>query len=263
MSQRLLVLPDLHCAHQKAQKIIDSVPHDRCILLGDTFDQFHDTVQDNVASAEWLVASLARPDRVHCIGNHDTSYRFGHYCSGWTKEKSDAIAPIMKDHWPRLKFYHYEQGFLFTHAGYTWPLFKAIALRHKLSYKYQDCDVETVLKSLELESEVALTEAVNGGYPKLLAAGWDRGGREKHGGVVWGDASSFLPIPNVYQVCGHTPLRKPDRIWITKKAPMSIQRETYDQPVDMTDALSCNWFLDTHLKHYAVIEDGQITVYQS
>ncbi len=39
----------------------------------------------------------------------------------------------------------------------------------------------------------------------ILGAGVDRGGMQQFGGPLWMDFGSFLPIPKINQIVGHTP----------------------------------------------------------
>lgn len=257
-------MPDIHCQYKIAEQILTEVAHDQAVMLGDYFDSWNDTVQDNIDTAHWLVESLQVPNRIHFFGNHDLAEYFGgpFRCSGYTAEKSAAIVPIIKDYVKHLKFYHYEQGFLFTHAGFTWPLFKALCSKYHLTCKYRETRIETVLECLQLASEDAWENAVNGGCSKLLAAGWDRGGSERHGGIVWCDSNSLQPIPNITQVFGHTNHYVPDVIYIDSKNPQSIGREVYDQYVRPADLLSENYCIDTGLRHYATIENGELAIHE-
>lgn len=69
----------------------------------------------------------------------------------------------------------------------------------------------------------------------LLHAGASRGGRIPVGGVVWQDWYEFQNIPGLPQIVGHTPHP------FVKRKPKN------------------NWNLDTHLKDYAILEDGVVT----
>ena len=70
----------------------------------------------------------------------------------------------------------------------------------------------------------------------LLRAGWVRGGDQAKGGCTWLDwDEEFEDIPGVPQIVGHTIGKEPR--W--------------------KGASLC---LDTQLRHYAVIEDGKVTV---
>jgi hypothetical protein len=84
----------------------------------------------------------------------------------------------------------------------------------------------------------AAQDCLRRGQPhRLLLAGVSRGGDQRYGGVLWCDWSEFSPIAGVSQLFGHT------------------QGATVRRNGD-------NVCLDTHLKHYAIITDGDLAIHE-
>ena len=95
---KVLVIGDVHQSHQTAEQFINNWKGP-VIFLGDYFDQFHDSPQDAMETAKWLKQSLQQPNRIHLMGNHDFHYMLpvgsGTFCSGYTKDKHEAIDQIL------------------------------------------------------------------------------------------------------------------------------------------------------------------------
>jgi len=68
-----------------------------------------------------------------------------------------------------------------------------------------------------------------------FVAGMERGGPAKSGGILWCDWQSFEPITGIRQIVGHTP-----------------GHEVRYKKGDVC--------LDTHLHHYGLLEDGELTI---
>jgi hypothetical protein len=66
-------------------------------------------------------------------------------------------------------------------------------------------------------------------------AGVERGGPARYGGILWCDWNAFEPIKDLPQIVGHTPGRE----------------------VRYKGNSIC---LDTHLHHYGLLENGELTV---
>jgi hypothetical protein len=192
---KILVIPDLHTFHGQVEAIIARQKPNVTIFLGDYFDQFGDTPDENVQTAQWLKESLCQPNRVHLLGNHDLHYGYPGrhtFCSGFSPLKYAAIATVLnRPNWERMRLYHQAGGFLFTHAGLHRSFF------HESG--------EHVASFLHLTERKAL-EALNAGRLHWsFAAGRSRGGSEPHGGLTWCDWGEFEPIPKLNQIFGHTP----------------------------------------------------------
>ena len=233
-----LILPDIHDKIRQAQSIIDSVPHDFRIFLGDFFDDFPTGPAEAVLTAAWVKVWLHDPSSVVLLGNHDMSYGWGWknrrlICSGWTREKSDIIHTILQpDDWKLFKLAFWLEAdnpnpkhcrpWLITHAGFH-PQFVPVGTAR-----------EDRLLAIR-DSISAATTALHGYRTHaLLSAGWSRGGDQSYGGLVWCDwRDEFQALPGINQLVGHTLGAEP-RVKKTKNG-QSI----------------C---LDTNLAHYALYD---------
>jgi hypothetical protein len=191
-----LVIGDIHTKEYIVDQIIANHPHDRVVLMGDYFDDFHDTADLNRLTACWLREKLY-DDRFVCLmGNHDIHYasRDIPYCSGYTMAKFDAINQVLTPgDWKRLQYLHVEQGWWCSHAGVTEHWFAHPVEGVTEAYAHR-CIAHDVLM---MES---------GQFPLCLyAADHYRGGSNFKGGILWNDWRNLDIIPGVPQIVGHTP----------------------------------------------------------
>ena len=99
---RTLIVPDVHTATAQVEAVIrkHGIGCERVVLVGDYFDEFHDTPADAERVAKWLIKSAQDARRVHLIGNHDLRYIGGeataeaYRCPGWSIEKYEVARPI-------------------------------------------------------------------------------------------------------------------------------------------------------------------------
>lgn len=267
---RILVLSDIHHRHLRAQSIIDKVPHDKCILLGDYFDAWGDSDYEAMDTAAWLRdAVLPNKKIVPLIGNHCTHYFYNNNsnfpCSGYTISKNKVINEILKaEHKAQFSWYHIDAGFIFVHAGVTKSLWTKMRTGTHSEDKRDNC-LELLDDVLKFHVEFNDKEARLGNSAYLFSAGWDRGGYYPEGGINWVDWNSFVPIKNINQIVGHTRHKVP-QIFIQQqsggifKAPIT---EYYKSNRNFNNPLSANYALDTDSSHYMVIEDGVVNIYDS
>ena len=229
-SQTHLIIPDIHHKIQIVEEIRQSHPGIPAIFLGDYFDDFYDTPDDMRATCRWLRNSLENTSDVFLIGNHCFAYlsyelgvRWGS-CSGWTPAKHG----VFHEYFPgdlllrQCRWMVDCQDWLITHAGVSNDLYRAFSKRRS-----KDDIFEWVANA-----QNALLAGV--AHPALLA-GFDRGGSQKTGGILWCDWNSFRPIPQFRQILGHTP----------------------GNDVRFKRGDVC---LDTNLKDYGLLEDGKLTI---
>lgn len=229
MSEKLLIISDIHEAHAFAERIIKHVNPDRVLFLGDYMDEWNDNPRLIGETAKWLRWSVHQPNRIHLWGNHDLPYAYpceATLCPGWTKEKHAAVqANIGQNEWDKIKFYHWEKDWLFTHAGLT--------IRHLKPFHG---DVAQQLKTGEEEAYMFL---------KYRNPHWFYFIGTTPGGILWCRPGTtnmeFMPIEGVNQMFGHT-------IW--------------DKPWSMNWTGGQNWCIDTQLSHYAILEDGKMTIHE-
>ncbi len=225
-----LVIPDIHHKIECVQKIRALHPDLPAVFLGDYFDDFEDTPSDMEKTCEWLAEAIGNEKDSFLVGNHCfayLSYELGvtwGYCSGWTRAKQQ----IFHHYFPhdsllrQAKWFVKKQGWLLTHAGINNPLFKSFAAR-----KTEE-DIEHWIE----DAQNALLAGI--AHPAFVA-GHDRGGPYQHGGLLWCDWDSFRPIKGIRQILGHTPAK--------------TVRRKHDSVC-----------LDTHLRHYGILEQGALTV---
>jgi hypothetical protein len=117
---------------------------------------------------------------------------------------------------------------------------------------------------------------------ELFAAGWDRGGSSRHGGMNWVDWRYLAPINGINQIVGHSTHAIPE-ILIQKEGGALSKKDVIEhyklqaniekykliskQPVSANiiepKYLSVSYNLDTNSNHYMVIEDGVVNIYDS
>lgn len=238
---RYLIIPDVHDKIDTAQRVIDKVPHDRRVFLGDFFDDWETGPRQAGATARWLRQWLHDPDTDVLWGNHDLSYGHGnenneHICSGFSKNKWRAIqANLSRDDWTKFKLHVWIPGprsrpWLLTHAGFdSHFLPDGQDLRTTV-----DARCEFALRSLQ--SPIPYER---GRGHTILGPGHDRGGHQHKGGVTWCDWFSFRPPPGADQLVGHTPGREP-------------------KVEDYPDCIAV--CLDTSMRHVGLMEDGLLSV---
>jgi len=205
---KILVIGDIHNHWVKAEAIASKYDDHTIVFVGDYFDDFGDTAIDADQTARWLKESLTKPNRIHLMGNHDINYSYLNYrkdsrgnlqnlyhCSGYTLQKDDAINRVMtNEDWDKIKMYHYENGWFFTHAGLSHYWFEHPVL---------GTTPEVIIKKIDEATELYK----NREYTDILgAAGRCRGGSHKAGGILWHDHyRESNTIPGIKQVYGHTP----------------------------------------------------------
>lgn len=241
MGTRIIVIPDIHDKIDNIEKLLNSESHDNVIFLGDYFDSFNGDQFEAIYTAEWLISSLKHKNRIHLFGNHDVHYLGNNnntLCSGYTLAKKQAIRSFIKDeHISQLKWYHIQSNALFCHGG--------------LHNSYITCakNLDAIDKYLNTQVEFANRSLFeNKGYHWFMHAGVVRGGHAPFGGLVWCDFyREFQHVDGITQIVGHTPRSYPH--YIDDK---DHNHWFEDFKIDGTWSLG----LDTHLQHYALIEDN-------
>lgn len=233
----IIVIPDSHLQIRKLDFIFNEWYNDSntIVMLGDEFDDFGDSPRQNEEMARWLSKALDLPNVVSLIGNHTLSYMVKpSRCSGWSQAKQNVIDPFLPKMKEKMKFFYHtivnDKQFLLSHAGLH-PRFLPARL-----------DLEDLPSFLEDESTVA-RECLTTEFPHwFFHAGMSRGGPYPVGGIMWMDWDEFTPIEGLNQLTGHTRGQT-----VRKKAGM----------------FSENYCLDTHLCHFAEINDvGDVIIHK-
>lgn len=237
---KTLIISDIHNCIEKVDKIIKHESADQIVFLGDYFDDFGDDYRVATQTANWLAASLAQPNRIHLMGNHDISYAIAHRsykCSGYESGKDYAINSILSESdWRKLKTHTWVGNYLCSHAGV-----------HKYFYtKYGEN------KPFNIWLDTICNEAMENAYDlkpalPILRAGQSRGGIEVHGGIMWCDRDEFVAIDGINQIFGHTPSKRP--LWLEYGSPLS-------------KAYSKNLALDNygHSNYYAIHDNDFVSI---
>jgi hypothetical protein len=231
---KTIVIPDLHHRLAWVAPTVAAERPDRVIFLGDGPDARGKAGKGYSAAARLIVfmkAWLARDDVVWLIGNHEAQYIFNHEDIRsnawkhwrWKRYRDD----FGMSWWRKMKLAHSEQGWLLSHAGF----------REELAHPILGFDpvwLERYEREMFEASCLAPTSWTMIGDGRLQQPKGNRGG------VTWLDWNTeFKPIPGVNQIVGHTEDVEPR--W-------------------NNTAESLNLCLDTGCRHYALIEDGNVTV---
>ena len=119
-------------------------------------------------------------------------------CSGFSSQKKIAINEVMTiQDWDKLKYFHYENGWWFSHAGITKYWFQ-----HPMS---EGLTIENIQRIID-HSIIKLKADDHSNA--IWASTHTRGGNHAVGGLVWQDWRDLELIPNFKQVVGHTPLNR-------------------------------------------------------
>ena len=200
------------------------------VLIGDYFDDFDDTINDAIKTAEWLKHSLQYANRVHLMGNHDFQYMLpvtsGVWCSGYTIAKHNSIKQVLTPQdWLRVKYFHSIDNCWFSHAGITRQWFD-----HPIH--------GTTIDGIEDKINAAVQSSQARDYTQIgciYGADYYRGGQFKKGGILWNDWRNSEHFKDITQVMGHTPVN-------------SITVDT-DESLNST-----NINVDTHMHQVAILD---------
>lgn len=197
--KKTLVIGDIHLNHKKIKQILKKWDGP-IIQLGDWFDNFGEKEADTIATAKLFKEFVHRPETITLMGNHDIQYRINDqgaiYCSGYEQWKYDTINGIVEEKdWCKLKYFHYEKNFWFSHAGIS-------------DFWFQHPLLGTTTEVIEQKiskAEAALEARDYRRIGCLYAADYYRGGNNVFGGLLWNDWSNVQQHDGITEVVGHTP----------------------------------------------------------
>jgi hypothetical protein len=198
---KILVIGDIHNKTEIAELYLKSWGG-KVVFVGDYFDDFYDTPDDAIRTAEWLKDSLTKPERIHLMGNHDFHYMMpiesNMYCSGYSPDKHKVIQNILtNEDWSKVKYFHAENDCWFSHAGITYNWFS-----HPIYGTTKDT-IESIVAQGILDIQNRIYDGT--GIKALYAADRYRGGRFEKGGLLWNDWRNADFFPGITQIVGHTP----------------------------------------------------------
>jgi len=121
---RICVIPDLHNKIDVADYIIneEDAHVDEFVLLGDYFDDYNDTPEDNRETGLFINEFINNDKFKFLIGNHDLHYIINHapyQCkNSYEDEKFNAINEVVsEDAWEKMVWTHIRDKWLFSHSG--------------------------------------------------------------------------------------------------------------------------------------------------
>jgi metallophosphoesterase superfamily enzyme len=228
-TMRYLIIPDVHDKIRRANQIIEREPHDHLLLLGDFFDDFKTGVTDASDTAKQVKQWLNDPNTTCLLGNHDMSYEWGRQnrrliCAGYDAAKWITIhGTLTARDWQQFKLHIWLEGD-------ERPWLVTHAGIHPAWLKYTEPD--DYRAHIDKICGDAWTRLNRGEHHFLLGCGASRSGDQK-------DWAELIPMPGLNQLVGHTPAQ-------------TVRHK--DTPT------SRNICLDTHLRHYAVFENGHLEI---
>ena len=80
----------------------------------------------------------------------------------------------------------------------------------------------------------------------------------EHGGIFWCDLSEFVPVEWLSQIFGHSCRKFPTIIGQNGDLDIFSSEICLNRPLKVEDHFSI--CIDTNNQHYAIIEDGEITL---
>ena len=210
-----IIIPDVHQNYSFLEKLLalhDPGSVERYIFLGDLFDA-KDPFFANRESLERtlrLVSDLIRVTSnqvVMILGNHDILYFFGRDESGLKpvcknrlyeyygvpdRSKMTLLREMnLSDMWDLFQLAHFEQGYLFSHAGITKDFW---SIRSSVEHNVETLNLR-MGNLIDPQGEIS----------PLFRAGFSRGGDMQRGGPLWLDWNAeFTEEIGVPQIVGHT-----------------------------------------------------------
>lgn len=262
--KKVIVIPDIHNRINCVKQIlIQESPYDRAVFLGDWFDDFGDSATSARRTALALKNSLLNPKHVHLWGNHDLGYCYDNIyaiCSGWSHDKKTAIADIIRgNEWNLFKFFHIEQNWLLSHAGYSFHYLPPVLPNNKVNLQ----NISNYLFQQNEQASVALDTNQEHWFYRFGDSRTNNPRGVKCGGLVWADMNAeFKPIKGINQIFGHTIQPRP---LATKSDSFDMQKSYEFKQLDydgeiLPDNKGWSLCLDTNSRHYGVIEGGKLTV---
>lgn len=248
------IIADIHNKVDQAEAIIQEIEKNprikKVILLGDYFDDFHDSPSLAKKTALWLKQSLENPKRLHLYGNHDLAYFYPWnqhlLCPGWEINKQKEISKILGEQ-EIEKFKPHclikkdklsdSPTTLISHAGISIPSLYGILNPEDIEKGgrlefLNELSTQEHLEKLEVETPSWQRSLQTGDFHFLMTQG-TRVGQKSHGGPQWLDWSNLTPIDNLNQIVGHSIVKSPE---------MKINEK------------SKNYCLDTNLKHFFILD---------
>lgn len=251
----ILIIPDIHQDSQWVHRILSTAkPFRKIILLGDYFDTKEGHPLHSIITTLIELKQTYGANIIMLMGNHDLPYTQYAYAargkdytsrkpndraSGYTSNQAQKIHKNLGyDFLKTLKPFHWEEDILFTHAGLS-PHWIAHLIYHDNLKQAINQFLQDTLQGGAIQPSPLLRES---GYRRYHTEGTPYRpdtytGENKAGGILWQDFTDFEEIPGIRQIIGHT---------------------THTEPQITTQGSIA---LDTHQRHYALLQNGIISIY--
>jgi hypothetical protein len=199
-----IFVPDIH--GESLWKEIVKNEEDTYVFLGDYFDSFHISIEDQLKNFEDLL-EFKEKNKEKCkflLGNHDIHYLLAEdflgECirgSGFDMYNAYKILSLFNNVKDDFQLAYQINNILCTHAG--------------LTQDHYDIDLKEIHENYpEFNYGDLLNHLWKNKSEKLMRVGHWRGGRHPYGGVFWCDRRELMkdPLKGITQIVGHTPTKK-------------------------------------------------------
>lgn len=188
MKRKLVIIGDVH-GRQDWKRIANIEGEARYIFLGDYFDSFDISIEDQVKNFEEILEFKKNNDVILLMGNHDFHYIHNlETYSGWSGITRMHAEPLLKS--AGLKVLHEEHNILFSHAGVTQSFLDGLEVDH-MEYDWEKLNDYLLENPTEIRWKY---KRVQSHY-----------GDNIYQGPLWvRPYSLLLDMYEMYQVVGHT-----------------------------------------------------------
>jgi len=183
-----LAIGDLH--GKNCWEDVDFNKYEDIYFLGDYFDSFTISFEDQFKNLEFLIKFARKNKKVHlCLGNHDFIYlsnvSLWERSSGFQENHYVAINSILQDNIDLLKFVYKKNIWLISHAGIS----------------------QVWLSSNGLS--VSNIKNWSNNYKNFYFNGLDSSGNDKTQSCIWIRPQALLcsKVKDYKQIVGHTPIK--------------------------------------------------------
>ena len=201
---KYLVVGDIHERIHQVEKAISLFlkdNYDKVVFIGDFCDSF-DHNKKTLLKTLNLVISFKKQYRDKVIllyGNHEIHYLFSplYRATGFQSDSLYEVKNNLEQNNQLFDWYHYQNGYLFSHAGITNKWINQV----KSEFKHFD-------NELPLLENISRLSETGQGLDLLCNSGFDRGGKG-HSGLLWTDKTTLIEDAYFdkqikYQIVGHT-----------------------------------------------------------
>lgn len=200
---KVIVVPDSHTKIEVLKEGIElatKLRADHIVLLGDYFDDWTATAEDNYAMLDFLKEALVKHKNIIPLyGNHEMSYMTGKLCSGNIVSMAEDLGKKLKDD-HRFLFAVAIDGALYTHAGVTkqWLLDNAVGYNNDIRKGVSANTLEQRINGLDNFGPLCAVGEARGGLPNVAPS------------PLWADLKELIAddVPKLTQIVGHTPVRE-------------------------------------------------------